>query len=142
MSQSPGQGFAPRSGFRGGANFSSPTRVLELRDIDFGNTSLINGEWASWESISILLARIPKNVNTFMLWKSFSKYGNIDYIEIFENARGRREGGGKIRFKYAISPMLSPFISCFIIDCWSLNCSTILLGRHRERTSGGTGDTC
>ncbi|KKZ64996.1 RNA-directed RNA polymerase [[Emmonsia] crescens] len=99
MARSPGQRVASRFGRSQEANSFSPTRGSGGRDIDFRNTNLINGEWASWESVSVSLTRIPRHINTFTLWKSFSKQGDIDYIEIFENARGRREGGGRIRFK-------------------------------------------
>ncbi|OJD12726.1 hypothetical protein AJ78_06725 [Emergomyces pasteurianus Ep9510] len=101
MGQSLAHGAATRYGRRLGTNGSPPAKRFESKGADFKNTALIIGEWASWESVSVSLARIPRNVDTFTLWKSFSAYGSIDFIEIFENARGRREGEGRIRFKYA-----------------------------------------
>ncbi|KLJ06408.1 RNA-directed RNA polymerase [Blastomyces silverae] len=83
-------------GRRAGANVFSPSRRFMGRDNDSRNTSPIKGEWASWESVTLSLAQIPKNANTFMLWKSFSVHGTIDYIEIY---KGNREGHGKIQFK-------------------------------------------
>ncbi|OJD25479.1 hypothetical protein ACJ73_03154 [Blastomyces percursus] len=83
-------------GRRAGPNVSSSSRRFMDRGSDSRNTSPIKGEWASWDSVTLSLTQIPKNANTFTLWKSFSPYGNIDYIEIY---RGNRERQGKIQFK-------------------------------------------
>ncbi|OAX85437.1 hypothetical protein ACJ72_00162 [Emergomyces africanus] len=99
MAQSLVQGVSPRYGRRLRMDCSPPAKRFGNKGSDFKNTALIIGEWASWDSVSVTLARIPRNVNTFTLWKSFSAYGCIDFIEIFENARGRKEGEGRIRFK-------------------------------------------
>ncbi|OAT01878.1 RNA-directed RNA polymerase, variant [Blastomyces dermatitidis ER-3] len=96
MAQRPEPLSDSRPGRRAGLNVSSPSTRFTGRDTDSRNTSPIKGEWASWESVTLSLTRIPKNANTFTLFKSFSAYGNIDYIEIY---KGNREGQGKIQFK-------------------------------------------
>jgi RNA-dependent RNA polymerase len=53
------------------------------------------------------LSGLPTNITTFTIYKSFRSHGSIDWIELFENAAGRRENRGKIRFRYSIP--FSPF---------------------------------
>ncbi|WEW57495.1 RNA-dependent RNA polymerase [Emydomyces testavorans] len=55
--------------------------------------------WTSWESLTVNVSGLPAAISTFTLWRSFKVYGSIEYIEIFEDSKGRREGRGKIRFR-------------------------------------------
>ncbi|KMQ47920.1 hypothetical protein HL42_1425 [Trichophyton rubrum] len=55
--------------------------------------------WISWESLAVTVSNFPPNVNTYTLWKSFSACGTVDFIELFEDIRGKREGRGRIRFR-------------------------------------------
>lgn len=55
--------------------------------------------WISWESLALTVSKIPTDVNTYTVWKSFSACGTVDFIELFENARGDRVGRARIRFR-------------------------------------------
>ncbi|KAK2802180.1 hypothetical protein FQN51_004861 [Onygenales sp. PD_10] len=59
----------------------------------------INGEWVLWDSLALTIHGLPKDITTFTLWASFAQHGDVDYIEIFENGRGQREGKGKICYR-------------------------------------------
>ncbi|PGH12159.1 hypothetical protein AJ79_04453 [Helicocarpus griseus UAMH5409] len=77
-----------------------PTKGFGGRSaIEPRNTAVINGEWASWESVSLTLSDLPKDIDTFTVWESFSVWGVVDYIELYERFNGEREGKGRIRFR-------------------------------------------
>jgi RNA-dependent RNA polymerase len=63
------------------------------------STSHIFAKWTSWDSLSVSLHGVPPNLNTFTVWKSLTQYGTIDYIELFEDSKGQRDGKGRVRFK-------------------------------------------
>ncbi|EEH41892.2 hypothetical protein PAAG_03813 [Paracoccidioides lutzii Pb01] len=89
-----------------GANNPRPHRRLGGRVPCCRNMVQINGEWASWESLSVTLSGLPTDIDTFTVWKSFSAHGTVDYIELFEDARGRRERRGIVRYR---PPPQEPF---------------------------------
>lgn len=98
MGSYPAHGRGPTYGrsFRRSNNFVKPSPVLQSPSKMAVN---IYGEWTTWESLSVFISGIPENVDTFTIWNTFQAYGTIDYIELFENVRGTRDGRGKIRFK-------------------------------------------
>ncbi|ODH36010.1 hypothetical protein ACO22_02843 [Paracoccidioides brasiliensis] len=89
-----------------GAKNPRPHRRLGGRVPCCGSMAQINGEWASWESLSVTLSGLPTDIDTFTVWKSFSAHGTVDYIELFEDARGRRERRGIVRYR---PPPQEPF---------------------------------
>ncbi|KAJ5114750.1 RNA-directed RNA polymerase (Sad-1) [Penicillium alfredii] len=56
-------------------------------------------QWRTWESVAINLCRVPREANTFTLWKAFRKEGSITSIDIFDDAHGQRDTRGRIRFR-------------------------------------------
>ncbi|KGY15966.1 hypothetical protein PABG_11218 [Paracoccidioides brasiliensis Pb03] len=89
-----------------GAKNPRPHRRLGGRVPCCRSMAQINGEWASWESLSVTLSGLPTDIDTFTVWKSFSAHGTVDYIELFEDARGRRERRGIVRYR---PPPQEPF---------------------------------
>ncbi|EEQ35243.1 RNA-directed RNA polymerase Rdp1 [Microsporum canis CBS 113480] len=55
--------------------------------------------WISWESLALTVSKLPTDVNTYTVWKSFSACGTVDFVELFENAKGNRVGRARIRFR-------------------------------------------
>ena len=58
-------------------------------------------DWTQWIELGIKLAGLPPIVTTFDLWQSFRHEGSIATVEVFEDTHGRRDGKGRIRFRYA-----------------------------------------
>ncbi|KAK2834856.1 hypothetical protein FQN49_006848, partial [Arthroderma sp. PD_2] len=65
--------------------------------------------WLSWESLAITASDLPLKISTSTLWKSFSTCGTVDFIELFEDSHGKREGRARIRFR-------PPPKECFWLD--------------------------
>lgn len=65
--------------------------------------ALIRAPWKSWETLAVSLSNVPPEANTFVLWQAFKNEGHIFSIDLFEDARGRREHRGKIRFKFVFT---------------------------------------
>ncbi|KAL1959629.1 hypothetical protein VTO42DRAFT_1664 [Malbranchea cinnamomea] len=61
--------------------------------------SQILPQWSSWESLSLIISGLPFEINTFTVWKSFERYGSVEWVELFENRAGKRDGRGKVRFR-------------------------------------------
>ncbi|CAI7665782.1 unnamed protein product [Penicillium manginii] len=55
--------------------------------------------WRIWESLALNVFNIPEGTNTFVLWDSFKKEGNITSIDIFDKRLGDRHSKGRIRFR-------------------------------------------
>ncbi|MCJ1355792.1 MAG: hypothetical protein MMC33_005784 [Icmadophila ericetorum] len=55
-------------------------------------------DWTTWGELSIKVSNIPLEATTKDLWMAFKKEGQIVTIEIFEDATGRRDGYGRVRF--------------------------------------------
>lgn len=55
--------------------------------------------WKNWESVSVSLRGIPRDVNTYRLWEFFHKMGNVTAIDIFDDRHGRRSHQGRVRFR-------------------------------------------
>ncbi|EEP75602.1 conserved hypothetical protein [Uncinocarpus reesii 1704] len=66
---------------------------------DQQRASQLFAPWTTWDSLNVFISGLPKDINTFTIWRSFKSYGTIEFVEIFENAKGAREGRGKIRFR-------------------------------------------
>ena len=54
--------------------------------------------WPHWRELVIKVRGLPSSITTLELWRIFSKEGRIDFIEIFEDRQGIRDGGAKIRY--------------------------------------------
>lgn len=81
--------------------------------------------WKSWESVAVTLRNIPRDANTYVLWRAFSKEGNITAIDIFDDRHGNRASRGRIRFRSVSSaPLLSNDFTLAIlpaVGCWYLH---------------------
>ncbi|KMP00255.1 RNA-directed RNA polymerase Rdp1 [Coccidioides immitis RMSCC 2394] len=66
---------------------------------DRQRASRLFASWASWESLTVNISGLPKDISTFTIWRSFKVYGSIEWVEIFEDTKGRQDGRGKIRFR-------------------------------------------
>jgi len=61
-------------------------------------------DWTQWIELGIKLSGLPFSVTTFDLWQSFRHEGSIATLEIFEDNQGKRDGRGRIRFRYSNMP--------------------------------------
>lgn len=81
---------------------SSPDNNLDT-DTTTTTTAMMNapakGQWAQWDCLSVFLSDLPDYINTFQLWDAFRAEGEIDSIDLWEDARGKREGKAKVRFR-------------------------------------------
>lgn len=66
-------------------------------------TTAIRAPWMSWESLAVNLSNVPDEVNTYVLWQAFKNEGHIFSIDLFEDAHGKREHRGKVRFKFVFT---------------------------------------
>ncbi|KGO75271.1 RNA-dependent RNA polymerase, eukaryotic-type [Penicillium italicum] len=55
--------------------------------------------WRSWKTCAVDLLNIPKEMNTHDIYDAFNKYGNLISIDVWEDAAGRPDSKGRIRFK-------------------------------------------
>lgn len=58
-------------------------------------------DWTQWIELGIKLSGLPSTVTTFDLWQSFRREGSIATVEIFEDNQGKRDGKGRVRFRYS-----------------------------------------
>lgn len=72
--------------------------------------------WKLWDSVAIRLANVPKDANTFSLWHTFAKEGNISSIDLFEDFHGNRAHKGKLRFRFAL-PLPQLYLSSLLSNC-------------------------
>ncbi|KAL2757784.1 hypothetical protein ACRALDRAFT_2025500 [Sodiomyces alcalophilus JCM 7366] len=64
------------------------------------------GDWQAWPSVTVRLRNIPQGVTIGDIHATFARYGEIVYIEQFEDQRGGLNGEGRIRFE---PPPTTPF---------------------------------
>lgn len=57
--------------------------------------------WRSWKTCAVDLLSIPREMNTHDIYDAFNKYGNLISIDVWEDASGRPDSKGRIRFKWA-----------------------------------------
>lgn len=55
-------------------------------------------DWSKFRSVLITLSCVPVHTSTLDLWKEFSPWGTIVYIDIEDNAKSERTGFAKIKF--------------------------------------------
>lgn len=85
------------------ANLYSPPHRRATRSVNGIGSAIqptrVRGYWATWKSITLRISGLLPQVTPRDIWQSFSRYGSIEFIEIFEDSRGRKDGGGKVRFR-------------------------------------------
>lgn len=67
----------------------------------YGNGRTDRDDWTSWVELSVKVFDLPTTISTRDLWKAFSREGSVKSIELYEDARGVRQGRASIRFRYA-----------------------------------------
>ena len=60
---------------------------------------LLLAPWTFWDTVAVNLLNLPKEVNTRILWQTFSNEGYVSSIDLFEDSHGNRDSRGKIRFR-------------------------------------------
>ena len=60
-------------------------------------------EWKKWPEASVKLRNVPEGVTTQDLHANFSQYGNLVYIEVYQNRPGAHSGEARVRFEPAPS---------------------------------------
>lgn len=56
-------------------------------------------KWQTWDSLAINIRGVPDEATAFTLWKAFQRQGVVAAIDLYEDANGRRNGRGRIRFR-------------------------------------------
>ena len=78
--------------------FSNDPSYLSLAMM--GDNPSIRNDNALRENLYIKVCDLPDNITTRELWGAFKHEGHISHIRLFENAKGCRDGGARIKFKY------------------------------------------
>ncbi|GMG04053.1 unnamed protein product [Aspergillus oryzae] len=60
---------------------------------------LLLAPWTFWDTVAVNLFNLPREINTRILWQTFSSEGYVSSIDLFEDSHGNRDSRGKIRFK-------------------------------------------
>ncbi|CAG8893956.1 unnamed protein product [Penicillium nalgiovense] len=55
--------------------------------------------WRSWRTCAVDLLNLPREMNTHDIYDAFHRYGNLISIDLWEDASGRPDCKGRIRFK-------------------------------------------
>ncbi|EKV21105.1 RNA-directed RNA polymerase (Sad-1), putative [Penicillium digitatum] len=55
--------------------------------------------WRSWKTCAVDMLNIPREMNTHDIYDAFNKYGNLISIDVWEDAAGRPDSKGRMRFK-------------------------------------------
>lgn len=72
-----------------------------LSSVMTGRDHRIQNDWALGEHIFIKVCDLPDSATTRDLWTAFKHEGHIAHIRLYENAKGHRDGGAKVKFRYA-----------------------------------------
>lgn len=62
--------------------------------------------WQTWDSFAVNLFGVPDEATAFTIWTAFNPQGNIFSIDLYEDDAGRRNGKGRIRFRFVSSLLL------------------------------------
>ncbi|KAI9785648.1 MAG: hypothetical protein M1816_008271 [Peltula sp. TS41687] len=60
---------------------------------------VVNDEWKTWDEVSIKIRGLPHDITTLALYKVFQDEGSLDYIDLYEDSAGRKDGNARIRFR-------------------------------------------
>lgn len=60
---------------------------------------VVHDAWKNGDEVSVRVRGLPPNITTLELWKVFETEGTVDYIEIFEDGLGRKDGSARVRFR-------------------------------------------
>lgn len=79
---------------------SSPQHPQSMRFRQHGCTAARRwADWQSWPEVRVKVFGLTPDITTADMWKCFSKEGTVITIELFEDARGARDGKGMVRFR-------------------------------------------
>src|SRR5688572_6746637 len=57
--------------------------------------------WRCWPELTVRLHELPQDITTSMIWDHFHIYGNIVYIDIYEN---RKSADFSVRIRFSPPP--------------------------------------
>ncbi|KAI5922317.1 RNA dependent RNA polymerase-domain-containing protein [Camillea tinctor] len=93
---------ARRGELREANNQKQPVILTQNRDYSKprkdSHCNDFRADWSDWESLGVRINRVPPYATTLDLWRHFSHYGTVVYIEISENQRDIRTGTALVRF--------------------------------------------
>lgn len=78
-----------------------PNDSLYLSSAMTGYNHRVQNDWANGEHLFIKVFDLPDNTTTRDLWTAFKHEGYISYIQLYENAKGYRDGKASVKFRYA-----------------------------------------
>ena len=63
----------------------------------------VQNDWANNEYLFVKVCDLPDSTTTRDLWAALKHEGHIAHIRLYENAKGHRDGGASVKFRYASS---------------------------------------
>lgn len=66
-----------------------------------GQDRRVQNGWANREHLYVKVCGLPAITTTRDLWAAFKHEGHIAHIRLYENAKGHRDGGAMVKFRYA-----------------------------------------
>lgn len=89
---------------------SASPMAMEMRSEENPTHRAIRPIWQTWDSFAVNLFGVPDEATAFTIWTAFNPQGNIFSIDLYEDNSGRRNGKGRIRFRFV-------FLSFLVISC-------------------------
>ena len=78
-----------------------PTDYAYLSSTIAGHHHGAQNNWAAGEYLFIKVSDLPDNITTRDLWEAFKHEGHVAHIRLHEDAKGYRDGGARVKFRYA-----------------------------------------
>ena len=66
-----------------------------------GHNNGAQKNWGFADYLFIKVSELPENITTRDLWEAFKHEGHVAHIRLHEDARGYRDGGASVKFRYA-----------------------------------------
>ena len=71
-----------------------------------GRNERVQNRWAIGDHLVIKVNDLPNGTTTRDLWRVFEREGHVAHIQLYENAKGVRDGGASITFRCALDSRL------------------------------------
>lgn len=86
--------------------FENPPPHVPIHSLNHSSTiavrnRMVQSPWTTREHLYIRVYGLPDSTTTRDLWTSFKHEGQIAHIRLYEDAKGFRDGGAIIKFRYA-----------------------------------------
>ena len=127
--------------------FENPSPQVPIHSLNHSSTIAVRNHraqnpWTTSEHLYIRVYGLPDSTTTRDLWTSFKHEGQIAHIRLYEDAKGFRDGGAIIKFRYAshlfmlqpssFSNSVQSTTSQEFLGAWTL-LNTACWGEHRVR---------